>query len=1208
MSLRAPALAVALALLAASGCRKEDGGVLVQVDVAEDAQANCVRVVARPASGGPEQRTPAMPRASTLKVALYASEALGRDVVVSARGYADCSETALPDEESAPVRVTVPQKGTQTVTLSLERKVVPGDSDGDGFAARQAGGSDCDDQDPFTYPGAPEACGGTGLLDRDCDAKPGCADEDCAGKPCGNDGGCVDQVCQGSLKEVCGDGVDNDADGDVDCLDDDCGNEPCDDGTACTQGERCGVDAAGSRGCIPSTDPGDTVRCTSPPGPCFLGAGTCDPADGSCQYDVNPDKVGASCDDGQACTTGDRCQLDGGCGGAQTVCPAKGACFGAGTCNPADGGCEYPVVLANSCDDGDGCTLGDHCVADGGCEHDDVVSCDAGPCQVSACEKATGACKVTSNRANGLACEDGDKCTFGDACQNGQCAGTPTVCEDGNGCTDNGCNPTTGNCDTAFNSLPCNDNNPCTVGDTCIAGTCTAAPKVCNDNNVCTTDSCNGTSGECAFVPAAVTVKCTDNNLCTGPGGDDFCNGSGGCLAGTPRSCPVADAQCQASSCDTTTGACSPAQGLPNGTPCSDNNLCTGTGGADSCVGGVCTPGAAKSCPVDDAQCQVATCNTATGACGQQNLPDGTVCTDKDLCTGPSGNDSCSTGACLSGAPKDCSDGVTCTTDSCNPSTGACAHAANNASCGDAFSCTVDSCDANAGAGTGCVNLEDDALCTAPTCQAVVACSPADPGAGASGCVFLDEPDGTACPHTAGAPTSGVCVGAGTSPTGAGQAGCILAFPYTPSNFSTGDSNAWPTTSSPLVVPAGCTFTFDTATPALTASGTETDTGAPCAVPQGLEPLHVNQAGTTPVPAALLAVAGLTVDGTLKLEGTTRPALVVVWGDARISGVLNANGTAGAAGPGADTAGCSSVNASTAVTAGDGASGGAGGANASLGGTGGDGEGASSAVTPAGLIPTLASSALKPLYGGCSGGKGGAISGGTSLVSAGGGGGGALQLSVAGKLTLSGRLSAAGGPGEGGKVNRPGTANCQSNDACYGHGGGGGGSGGSLLVESGALVLKANARITANGGGGGGGAKGASLSSSTFSVGDGQVGSGGAVAATTPAPGGAGGDASTSNGGGGGGAGADGATTNAGTAGGADLGGGNQNSAGGGGGGGLGRIRINAWGTTCREASTVSSLATGTSPSVGNAAGFSFTQSGVVGALPAALAAGQSCP
>jgi len=84
------------------------------------------------------------------------------------------------------------------------------DSDGDGFEAAE----DCDDTNPFIYPGAAEACDG---LDNDCD---GAADEDwdhdgdgVAG--CAGDCDDSDPTNSPAIAEAC-DGRDNDCDGQVD--------------------------------------------------------------------------------------------------------------------------------------------------------------------------------------------------------------------------------------------------------------------------------------------------------------------------------------------------------------------------------------------------------------------------------------------------------------------------------------------------------------------------------------------------------------------------------------------------------------------------------------------------------------------------------------------------------------------------------------------------------------------------------------------------------------------------------------------------------------------------------------------------------------------------------------------------------------------------------------------------------------------------------
>src|SRR5207253_2854691 len=54
-------------------------------------------------------------------------------------------------------------------------------------------------------------------------------------------------------------------------------------------------------------------------------------------------------------------------------------------------------------------------------------------------------------------------CTAGEVCSGGTCQpGTPRNCNDGNPCTDDSCNPTTG-CVHTNNTASCDDGNACTL-------------------------------------------------------------------------------------------------------------------------------------------------------------------------------------------------------------------------------------------------------------------------------------------------------------------------------------------------------------------------------------------------------------------------------------------------------------------------------------------------------------------------------------------------------------------------------------------------------------------------------------------------------------------------------------------------------------------------------------------------------------------------
>ena len=100
---------------------------------------------------------------------------------------------------------------------------------------------------------------------------------------------------------------------------------------------------------------------------------------------------------------------------------------------------------------------------------------DANPCTDDAC--VGGHCE---NAPNSAACDDGNPCTSGDTCVSRVCGGgqaVPACC---------------------VSDCECDDGNACTQGDSCQAGVCSpGAPVVCNDGNVCTDESCNPLTGSC---------------------------------------------------------------------------------------------------------------------------------------------------------------------------------------------------------------------------------------------------------------------------------------------------------------------------------------------------------------------------------------------------------------------------------------------------------------------------------------------------------------------------------------------------------------------------------------------------------------------------------------------------------------------------------------------------------------------------------------
>ena len=266
--------------------------------------------------------------------------------------------------------------------------------------------------------------------------------------------------------------------------------------TICLNDPAVGVTVLPSEVCTTNADCDDGNPCTTD---------TCIPGTGLCQSTPAPN--GTPCDDQNACTVGGTCQ-SGACG-TPVVCndgnpcstdvcnPATGACTSlprvcddgnpctTDTCSAATGGCVFtPAPAGTACNDGDLCTTGDTCVSIPGsttpiCQGAPKCA-DADPCTADTCDAATGACVNTP-----ILCDDANPCTA-DACVGGACVSTPiatgSVCDDGNLCTTGGtCQP-----------------DPFTG-----AATCTSMPVSCDDGDACTGDSCDPTTGGCVHLTLA---------------------------------------------------------------------------------------------------------------------------------------------------------------------------------------------------------------------------------------------------------------------------------------------------------------------------------------------------------------------------------------------------------------------------------------------------------------------------------------------------------------------------------------------------------------------------------------------------------------------------------------------------------------------------------------------------------------------------------
>ncbi|MEZ4265139.1 MAG: hypothetical protein R3F39_02085 [Myxococcota bacterium] len=454
------------------------------------------------------------------------------------------------------------------------------------------------------------------------------------------------------------------------------------------------------------------------------------------------------CDDGDPCTQSDTC-TSGLCTSLPIDCDDDDPCTD-DACD--DGGCvSLPAAVSIACDDGDACTTGDAC-DQGSCGGLATVCDDGDPCTIDACDASDGSCD-SSPATDGGACDDANLCTQSSTCQGGACVGAdPVVCPGGGACGAGACDPATGTCSTEplTDGTACDDGDLCTTGATCADGACVGGtPKLCDDSNPCTSDSCNAATGACVFTPADGT-PCDDGNICTGP---DQCLASA-CAPGAPvAGCCGSATDCddgqQCTQDDCVGNVCQFSAINANGNACDDSDACTED---DTCFDGGCE-GAPKDC--DDLEsCTTDAC--ANGACTHTAVADGVPCDDGDLCTK---NDSCSGGACAGANPVKCEPAGGCALNLCQPLTGLCEESPIGAGlpCDDGDVCTIlDSCD-GAGLCSGvsvdpCCESDDDCddgnVCTVDTCtQATNKCA-YDP----AGAVACDDGD----PCT----TADVCVDA----------------------------------------------------------------------------------------------------------------------------------------------------------------------------------------------------------------------------------------------------------------------------------------------------------------------------------------------------------------------------------------------------------------------------------------------------------------
>lgn len=413
------------------------------------------------------------------------------------------------------------------------------------------------------------------------------------------------------------------------------------------------------------------VNCSAPD-QCRLD-GVCVPQTGECIYPLAADDT--PCDDSNACTAVDKCKYGECVGYEPTVCENINQCHGQGVCDTLTGLCSNPwLPNFTPCTDSSACTETSVCIF-GSCVGTGTLECAPSPnqCLTPRCDPNQG-CLYDFSTA---ACDDNNLCTVGETCLEGSCAGgTPVNCSHQSTCGLTYCSPSLGclpptheYCDvcivdtdcpyfpckngTCQNGVcaytnqddalfGCNDLNFCNGQEFCHAGTCIlGVPPSCDDHNECTVDTC--ANDQCIHTPTP-NITCMNGDMCAT---NAQCDGEGHCLSVSRIECEDVDECLMSLGCNAESGACE-YEAKADGSPCSDDNLCT----VESiCLSGVCNAVKLRNCSSDYSCERDGVCDVFTGKCLEPSSCDVRSCDDGLLCTL---GDLCADGECRPGVYSVC--------------------------------------------------------------------------------------------------------------------------------------------------------------------------------------------------------------------------------------------------------------------------------------------------------------------------------------------------------------------------------------------------------------------------------------------------------------------------------------------------------------------------------------------------------------------------